>query len=105
MLHPRVAIALLGAAVLLPAGGASAQSLEGGRKIFEQRCARCHGGDGEGGEMGPAIDVRLAAIEDKDLAKLVHDGRPLKGMPGNTFTPAEMAGLVKFLRVLQREAP
>jgi alcohol dehydrogenase (cytochrome c) len=82
-----------------------AQSLEGGRKTFERRCSSCHGADGWGGDMGPPIVRRLSAITDPDLAKLVHDGRPLRGMPGNVMPAPEMAGLQKFLRALQQDAP
>ena len=98
------AIAVLAAAEFLASEKeASAQSLESGRKTFEQRCARCHGGDGGGGEMGPPIAVRLSALSDDDLAKLIHDGRPLKGMPGLLVPQLEMTGLRKFLRTIQRE--
>ena len=82
-----------------------AQSLEGGRKTFERRCSSCHGADGWGGDMGPPIVQRLSAITDPDLAKLVHDGRPLRGMPGNVMPAPEMAGLQKFLRAIQQDAP
>ena len=100
------AIALLGGMGLPSAdSNASAQTLEAGRKIFEQRCATCHGGGGDGGEMGPPIALRLSTLADGDLAKLVHDGRPLKGMPGAILPELEMAGLLKFLRALQEEAP
>jgi alcohol dehydrogenase (cytochrome c) len=99
------ALAVLGAGFLAGGADASAQSLESGRKTFEQRCALCHGADGEGGEKGPEITVRLSALSDDDLTKLIHDGRPLKGMPGRLVPEAEMAGLRKFLRALQREVP
>ena len=36
-----------------------AQNLPG-RKTFEGRCARCHGADGNGGEMGPPIVAAAA---------------------------------------------
>jgi alcohol dehydrogenase (cytochrome c) len=97
--------AFVGAGFLANGSLASAQSLEAGRRAFEQRCARCHGADGEGGDMGPRIVVRLSALDDRELAKLVHDGRPLKGMPGSALAEPEMAGLSKFLRTLEREAP
>jgi alcohol dehydrogenase (cytochrome c) len=95
----------VGAAAASLAGGplASAQSLESGRKLFEARCAPCHGGEGEGGERGPAIGLRLAALADPDLRALVRDGRPQKGMPGSALSDPELTGLVKFLRSLQQE--
>ncbi len=72
-------LALLGAALL------NAQTLDAGRKSFESRCARCHGADGNGGEMGPAIRERLPTRDDKELRQLIHAGVPARGMP-----PTEM---------------
>jgi mono/diheme cytochrome c family protein len=54
---------------LAAAGGLAAQGQsqpplaanDPGRKAFELRCGRCHGGDGKGGEMGPNILERLGA--------------------------------------------
>ena len=96
--------ALAGAGLLAHVSSTSAQNVEAGRLTFEQRCARCHGATGEGGEMGPTILERLTTLEDRDLAQLIHDGRPLKGMPGNVLPEPELAGLFKYLRTLQRES-
>jgi alcohol dehydrogenase (cytochrome c) len=101
----RFAAIFLVSLLLLAGKDATAQSLEGGRKTFELRCARCHGADGEGGEMGPPIGLRLSTITDADLAKLIHDGRPLRGMPGSVMPAPEMAGLQKFLRAIQQDVP
>jgi alcohol dehydrogenase (cytochrome c) len=92
-------------AALLSGLALGAQGFDPGRKIFEERCARCHGADGNGGEMGPSIAVRLSAIADADLGKLVRDGAPAKGMPPQVVTDPELAGLLKFLRTIQRAAP
>ncbi|PYR88422.1 MAG: hypothetical protein DMF84_28505 [Acidobacteria bacterium] len=80
----------------------SAQTVDPGRKAFETYCARCHGADGNGGEMGPPIALRLAARDDEQLAKLVHDGLPDRGMPPSMVTVQELPDLVKFLRTIQR---
>src|SRR5947207_16012577 len=48
----RCIIFFFGALVL--AQDAFAQDAEPGRVVFENRCARCHGSDGSGGELGPA---------------------------------------------------
>ena len=50
------AIALL---ALLPLAALIDGQDDSGRKVFESRCARCHGADGNGGEMGPPIVTRL----------------------------------------------
>jgi alcohol dehydrogenase (cytochrome c) len=93
----RSSVLLLLGAVCAPI--VSAQDTTPGRVIFEARCARCHGGDGSGGEMGPAIRTRLADRSDEQIAKLIHDGAG--AMPPIQVGDAEMAPLVRFLRSLQ----
>ena len=46
--------------VLVLTSGLIAQAAEPGQKTFETYCSRCHGADGNGGEMGPPIASRLA---------------------------------------------
>ena len=48
-------------AVLLVPVTSRAQDVDPGRRTFEERCGRCHGGDGNGAEMGPPIRERLRA--------------------------------------------
>jgi len=76
-----------------------------GRKVFETRCARCHGGDGKGGEMGPNIVERLAALgSDAQLTTLIHKGVPEAGMPPNAVEGLELAGLLRFLHSITPRA-
>ena len=79
-----------------------------GRAAFERTCARCHGADGQGGEMGPGITTRIPLQTDQELATLVRDGLPAKGMPPFRFADAELRQLVAFVRTLparRSEAP
>jgi alcohol dehydrogenase (cytochrome c) len=73
-----------------------------GRAQFERLCARCHGADGHGGEFAPDIVGRLAARTDPELATLVRQGLPAKGMPGvgATLAAPDLRALVAFLRTL-----
>jgi alcohol dehydrogenase (cytochrome c) len=97
--------ALIAVAGLLMSGSIlAAQAVDPGRTVFESRCARCHGADGNGGDMGPAIAQRLAPLDDQVLAKLVREGQPLKGMPPTVVSDGELANLIKFLRTIQRAA-
>src|ERR1700730_19387035 len=57
-----------------------AQSVDRGRQPFEARCGRCHGADGNGGDMGPPIASRLAARDDRQLARLNPAGPPGPGL-------------------------
>ena len=76
-----------------------------GRRVFEQRCSQCHGGDGNGGEMGPPITTRLPALTDADLTTLVRQGRMPKGMPAQAVPSAEMTALIRHLRTIERREP
>ena len=90
--------------VLVLTSGLLAQAGEPGRKTFETFCSRCHGADGNGGEMGPPIASRLAARTDAQLAKFIHDGSPTRGMPPMPVPDSEMPALLTFLRDLQHQA-
>jgi cytochrome c553 len=50
-----------------------AQDIDPGRTAFESRCARCHGADGNGGEIGPPIG-KLTPLEDEQLIKTIATG-------------------------------
>lgn len=90
---------------ILALGMARAQSAEGGRRDFETRCARCHGGNATGGESGPSIVAQIAARNDADLAAFLRQGRPASGMPAFDLPAAELTALVGFLRTLAQPIP
>jgi alcohol dehydrogenase (cytochrome c) len=85
-----------------------AQTAEAGKTHFENRCAGCHGGDGNGGEHGPAILNRLGTRNDEELAAFIRQGLPARGMPPTVLPDAGMKQLVSHLRTIQprrRQAP
>ena len=92
-------------ATFLIAAAASAQDIDRGRRTFEAVCGRCHGGDGNGAEMGPAIVQRLRARDDRQLASLIRDGIPARGMPPSPLPDPDIAALVRFLRTIERDPP
>ena len=97
---------MIGGGVWLSNGAdLAAQELEAGRTMFEQRCALCHGADGNGADIGPPIALRVSALDAAALTKTIRDGIPAKGMPPNVVSDPEMAGLLKFLRTIERQAP
>src|SRR5438067_2248867 len=99
MTFMRAILSLISAFVLAPILGA--QDPDPGRAVFETRCARCHGSDGNGGELGPAIRNRLAGHTDEQLTTLIVKGLPGQGMPPVPVVDADMAPLLRFLRTLQ----
>jgi alcohol dehydrogenase (cytochrome c) len=84
---------------------AQAQNSDAGRETFVARCAGCHGTDGNGGELGPAITPRVPARTDAELAALVQNGLPASGMPAfPAVTATETGELIRFLRTLRPRA-
>jgi len=78
------------------------QTPDPGRQIFASRCASCHGTDGGGGELGPAIAGRIPARTDEELASVVRRGLPAAGMPAfPNVADAEIADLIRHLRTLR----
>src|SRR4051812_38156731 len=75
---------------------------DAGRKIFENTCARCHGADANGGEMGPPIVRRLRERDDQSLGQLIRTGLPSRGMPPTRLSDADMPQLITYLRTFQR---
>jgi alcohol dehydrogenase (cytochrome c) len=73
------------------------------RKQFQALCSRCHGADGNGGEMGPPIVTGIVARSDAELMTVIRDGRPANGMPpfGAAIPDSDMTALVAFLRTLR----
>ena len=96
---------LLAAALLAAASSSDAQTPDSGRRQYEKLCSRCHGGDGRGGEFGPAISTRLGPYSDRELAALIRQGLPGKGMPGVAVPDTEMRRLVAFVRTLRSSEP
>src|SRR5712691_10775845 len=88
--------------IALLTAAAQEQAGPGGRATFVSRCAGCHGTDGNGGELGPAITNRVLMRGDQDLMAVIRDGIPAAGMPSFAMlTPSEASDLVRYLRTLQ----
>jgi len=87
--------------VLLFASVAAAQPPDPGRQLFVSRCAGCHGTEGNGGELGPAIAERVPARTDEDLTAVIRQGLPIAGMPAfPSLSGKDITDLIRFLRSL-----
>jgi len=94
--------AILLSCLLVSASIAWAQPAETGRQIFVSRCAGCHGTDGNGGELGPAITTRVPARTDADLASVLANGLTSSGMPAfPNLAKEETADVIRYLRTLR----
>jgi alcohol dehydrogenase (cytochrome c) len=82
------------------------QSLETGRKQFQNRCAGCHGADGGGGEFGPSIlDIRRSRTRfGRTVRDIITEGIPEAGMPLFMLPPHDLDALVAFVEDLRAPA-
>ncbi len=88
--------------VTLVATSSYAQATDPGRAVYTSRCAGCHGSDGNGGELGPSIVMRVPARTDEELTTVIQQGLPTAGMPAfANVTGSEMRDLIAFLRSLR----
>ena len=76
------------------------QAPANGKQVFDSRCARCHGPEGGGGELGPSIVRGIGARSVAELSTFIITGAPGRGMPAFPLADDEMAALVSFLRTL-----
>lgn len=70
------------------AGQADAASA--GKQIFQERCAKCHGDDGEGRKKKPSLrSARVQDAKDGEIAWLLRNGNRPKGMPSFNALPEQ----------------
>lgn len=78
-----------------------------GAHQFALTCAGCHGSDGRGTGKGAPIATQPAVLAkpDAELARIIREGVPGKGMPGMAaLGDAKISTLVAYVRQLQRDA-
>ena len=72
-----------------------------GAEIFDSICFACHGPQGEGTEIAPALNdaVRLATFDDDWYRETIAMGRPSRGMPtwGTVLSPEQINDLVALI--------
>jgi cytochrome c oxidase cbb3-type subunit III len=81
-----------------------ARSLGFGRRVFESRCASCHGLDGRGTERAPNIanDAKVQRGTDAALQRTIQNGTPGTGMPAfSTMDDPTAKSVVAYVRFLQ----
>mgnify|MGYP003693570213 CR=1 FL=1 len=96
--------AILAFCLLVPVDRCRSESRPGPAGV-RQPLRGCHGSDGNGGELGPAIvDRALPSRTDEDLTALFRQGLPAAGMPAfpNLTATGERAISIRYLRTLRR---
>ena len=77
-------------------------AIAAGANVFSNNCAKCHGKNAEGKSSRPSLKSdRIAQASDGDLAWLLKNGEPYKGMPIWAGLPEQQRWqLIAFLRNL-----
>lgn len=77
----------------------STADIEVGSRLYVRNCALCHGPNGD---LVTAVNLRTGQfrrfLSDEDLRAVVTSGVPAAGMPAFALQPAELDGLVAFIR-------
>jgi hypothetical protein len=80
---------------------------ESARGLYQNNCARCHGGDGKSdtelGRLNDAPDIsggRARSMSNAKLTQLITRGRGSMPGFGKKLTRAQIAGLVSYVREL-----
>jgi putative heme-binding domain-containing protein len=75
------------------------QDIEMGSRLYAAQCSQCHGPNGD---LVLGIDLRRGQfrrpLSDEELRRTISMGIPAAGMPPFTLQPAELDGLVAFIR-------
>jgi cytochrome c oxidase cbb3-type subunit III len=79
--------------------GYTQADIDAGARVYSSQCQQCHGPNGD---QITGIDLRRRIFRrvntDEDLAKIVTSGVPTAGMPPFKLQPAELTGIVAFIR-------
>jgi putative heme-binding domain-containing protein len=74
------------------------EEIAAGSLVYAAQCTQCHGRDGD---QISGIDLRRGqfrrSLADEDLARAITTGTP-GGMPGFKLQPADLTGIVAFIR-------
>jgi putative heme-binding domain-containing protein len=97
------AVCLLAAATMSGQADHGAQysqaDIAAGYRVFSSQCTQCHGANGDGVS---GVDLRRGvfrrAVSDEDLGRVITQGVPGAGMPPFALQPAELTGVIAFIR-------
>jgi putative heme-binding domain-containing protein len=80
-------------------GQYSQADIDIGARLYNVQCAQCHGPNGD---QVSGVDLRRGqfrrANSDEDLAGIIINGIPGTGMPPVALQPAELTGVIAFIR-------
>jgi mono/diheme cytochrome c family protein len=92
-----------------PIASTDADVIAAGEKLYNVACSTCHGADGQGSRMAPALNTQafLAETNDQAIKAIISQGVPDTRMPawGGRLTDEQLNSLVSFIRAWEPTAP
>ena len=84
------------------------QAVERGQRLFVASCGFCHGSTAKGGNNGPDLVRSVLVLHDEgsgtEVAPVILEGRPAKGMPKFAMSGAQIKDIASFLLSLSHAA-
>ena len=79
-----------------------AQAAAAGKQLFADNCSKCHGADANGHANRPSLrSDRIRHATDGELAWMLKNGNPYKGMPPWSSLPEQQRWqIIAYLRTL-----
>jgi len=94
---------------LPPIASTDAEVIAAGEQLYSVACSNCHGSNGQGTRMAPALNVQsfLTETNDQALKAIISQGVPDTRMPawGGRLTDEQLNSLVSFIRAWEPDAP
>ena len=78
-------------------------AVDRGKGLFGVSCGFCHGSDARGGSTGPNLwrsALILTDLSGVEIAKVIREGRPDKGMPPLALPDGQISDIVAYLHSL-----
>lgn len=94
---------------LPPIASTDAEVIASGAQLYSVACGHCHGPEGQGTPMAPALNVQnfLTDTNDQAIKAIISQGVPDTRMPawGGRLTDDQLNALVSFIRAWEPTAP
>ncbi len=106
---PEIPAGLIPEPELPPIASTDTEIIAAGAGLYSTACSTCHGPEGQGTRMAPALNVQdfLAQTNDLAIKTIIAQGVPDTRMPawGGRLTEADLNSLVSFIRAWEPTAP
>ena len=87
--------------LLFMLGSFRSQQRDNGKKIYDTKCARCHGANGTRHFLG-AKDLQRSSLSDSAMVKIIFTGRKIMPSFKSTLSGEEIDAVVNYVKMLRK---